>query len=106
MREGSKTNNRRLTSLILLIAIAYTATSLKGRILKKTGQSKYVARPQEKRRSEKRHSDFWVGLYGSMWLFAWDFCCDFIAIIMSQNPRHFNNYKRGLQARGLIEAVL
>ena len=106
MREGSKTNNRRLISLILLIAIAYTATSLKGQILKKTGQSKYVARPQEKRRSEKRHSDFWVGLYGSMWLFAWDFCCDFIAIIMSQNPRHFNNYKRGLQARGLIEAVL
>jgi hypothetical protein len=104
--EDSKANNRRLTSLILLIAMAYTATALKGQILKKTGQSKYVARLQEKRRVEKRHSDFWVGLYGSMWIIAWDFCLDLVEIIINRNSHHLNKYQKGLRAMSLIEASL
>ena len=65
--EGSKANNKRLTSLMLLIAIAYTCTALKGQIFRQKPQAKYIARLQEKRRTDKRHSDFWLGLYGSLW---------------------------------------
>jgi len=104
--EGSKANNRRLTSLILLIAIAYTDTALKGKFLKKTGQSKYMARLKDKRRIVRRHSDFWVGLYGSMWIIAWDLCLDLVQIMMNSNPHKLPNYQRGLNAMSLIEVSI
>ena len=104
--EGSKAKNQRLTSLILLIAIAYTATALKGKFLKQTGRSKYIARLQDKRRIERRHSDFWVGLYGSLWINAWEFCHYFVQIMISSNPQKRVYYQRGLNAMSLIEASL
>ncbi len=104
--EGSKANNRRLTSLILLIAIAYTDTALKGKFLKKTGQSKYMARLKSKRIIVRRHSDFWVGLYGSMWIIAWELCLDLVQIMINSNPHKLPNYQRGLNAMSLIEASI
>ncbi len=101
--EGSKVNNKRLTSLILLIAIAYTATSLKGKIFRQTHFSKYLARLTEKSRCDRRHSNFWIGLYGSLWIHAWDFCADFVRIMMNHNRRKLTNYKRGLHAMSIIE---
>ncbi len=59
--EGSKANNKRLTSLILLIAIAYTATSLRGKMFRQTHFAKYIARLTEKSRRDRRHSNFWIG---------------------------------------------
>ena len=103
--EGSKANTKRLTSLILLIAIAYTCTALKGQVFRKKHQAKYIARLQEKSRNEKRHSDFWLGLYGSLWINAWKFCADFVSIMMINNPHKLMNYQKGLTAMSLIEAV-
>ncbi len=100
--EGSKANNKRLNSLILLIAIAYTATSLKGKIFRQTHYSKYIARLTEKSRSHRRHSNFWIGLYGSLWIYAWEFCSDFISIMMKHNPQKLTNYQRGLHAMSII----
>ena len=92
--------------MVVLIAIAYTATALKGKFLKKTGQAKYIARLKDKKRVERRHSDFWVGLYGSMWINAWDFCCDLVQVMMNSSPHKRQNYQRGLTAMYLIEASL
>lgn len=103
--ECSKANNKRLTSLILLIAIAYTCTVLKGKVFRQNQTTKYIARLQEKQRTDKRHSDFWLGLYGSLWINAWDFCSDFVSIMMINNPHKLNNYQRGLTAMSLIESV-
>jgi hypothetical protein len=101
--EGSKANTQRLTSLILLIAIAYTATSLKGKKFRQTNQAKYLARLTEKSRRDRRHSNFWIGLYGSLWINAWDFCSDFVNIMIMNNPQKLSNYQRGLNAMSLIE---
>jgi hypothetical protein len=101
--EGSKANTPRLNSLILLIAIAYTATSLKGQRFRQTNQAKYLARLTEKSRLDRRHSNFWIGLYGSLWINAWEFCSDFISVMMNNNPQKLTNYKRGLKAMYLIE---
>jgi hypothetical protein len=101
--EGSKANAQRLTSLILLIAIAYTATSLKGKKFQQTNQAKYLARLTEKSRRDRRHSNFWIGLYGSLWINAWDFCSDFVSIMMINNPQKLRNYQRGFKAMSLIE---
>jgi len=72
--EGSKANTHRLTNLILLIAIAYTASALKGKSIKNKGYQKYISRLTEPKKYVRRHSDFWVGLYGQSWILAWDFC--------------------------------
>ena len=82
------------------------ASALKGKFLKKTGQAKYIARLKDKKRVERRHSDFWVGLYGSMWINAWDFCCDLVQVMMNSSPHKRQNYQRGLTAMSLIEASL
>jgi hypothetical protein len=103
--EGSKANTKRLTSLILLIAIAYTATPLKGQIFRQKHQAKYIGRLQEKQRTDKRHSNFWLGLYGSLWINAWEFCSEFVNIMMMNNSHKLTNYQRGLNAMSLIEAV-
>jgi hypothetical protein len=104
--EGSKANTRRLTSLILLIAIAYTATSLKGKTFRQTHQAKYLARLTEKSRRDKRHSNFWIGLYGELWINAWDFCFEFVDIMIKNNSQKLNNYTRGLKAMYLIKLAI
>jgi len=62
--EGSKASVERLTRVVLLIAIAYTCAGLFGRKIKQLGRQKYVSRLKELGRLDKRHSSFWVGLYG------------------------------------------
>lgn len=103
--EGSKANNQRLTSLILLIAIAYTNTALKGKFIKTTGQAKYIARLQDKRRIKRRHSNFWIGLYGAIWVEAWEYCQVNVQLMMNNNPQKFVYYQRGLKAMSLIDAL-
>ncbi len=66
--EGSKATIERLTSLVLIIALAYTCASLSGRKIKQLGQQKYVSRLTELGRTVRRHSSFWVGLYGQVWM--------------------------------------
>ncbi len=66
--EGSRANPQRLTNLILLIALAYTASVIKGKSIKNLGAQKYIARLTEAKRISKRHSNFWVGLYGNLWV--------------------------------------
>ena len=71
--EESRANIQRLTNLILLIALAYTASVLIGKSIKSSGYQKYIARIKEAQRSIRRHSDFWVGMYGTTWVIAWEF---------------------------------
>ena len=95
--EGSKANILRLTNLILLIAIAYTSASLKGKSFKNQGHQKYIARLTEAQRKFRRHSDFRVGLYGYNWVIAWDFCFLLVEKLMRINRHKINYYQRGLQ---------
>ncbi|MDJ0599256.1 MAG: IS4 family transposase [Crocosphaera sp.] len=96
--EGSKANTTRLTNLILLIAIAYTASALKGKSIKNKGYQKYISRLTEPKRQVRRHSDFWVGLYGQSWIYAWDFCSGITEELMELNWHKINEYKQGLKA--------
>jgi hypothetical protein len=64
--ERSHANNQRLSSLILLIALAYICAIIQGQNIKKMGVQKYVGRVTECGRSLRRHSSFWIGLLASM----------------------------------------
>ena len=72
--EGCQASPDKLTSLIILIALAMTSASLKRKRTQLQRQEKYICRPQEKGRNRRRHSKFWIGLYGENWLIAND-CC-------------------------------
>ena len=58
----------RLSSLILLIAIAYSCAVIQGQKIKTMGVPKYVGRLVEYGRSIRRPSSFWIGLYGQYWV--------------------------------------
>jgi hypothetical protein len=64
----------RLVRLILLIALAMTAAWLQGQRTQLQRQQSYVCRSQEKGRTRKRHSNFWIGLYGQNWSAAFHGC--------------------------------
>jgi hypothetical protein len=80
--EESKASVERLTSLVLLIALAYTCAGLRGQAIKYKRQQKYIGRLKELRRVTRRHSNFWVGLYGQMWIAALEFCNDWVRNLM------------------------
>ncbi len=58
--EGSQAKAQRLTNLILLIAIAYTASCLTGLKIRNTGHQEYINRLKLEGKNRPRHSYFWV----------------------------------------------
>ena len=103
--EGSQANTQRLTNLILLIALAYTTSVLKGKSIKNSGHQKYIARLTETQRAASRHSNFWLGLYGELWIIAWDFLVDLVRDMMNLSPQKILSYQRGIRAMNLIKMI-
>jgi hypothetical protein len=103
MREDCKASQERLNRIVLLIAIAYTCAGLAGQKIKQQGQQKYVNRLKELRRVEPRHSNFWLGLYGQMWIASMEFCGDLVRDLMSTRRNKLPFYQRGLSAMNLIQ---
>jgi hypothetical protein len=103
--EESKANEPRLTNLILLIAIGYTNQTLKGKIIKNKGIQKYIGRTTEKKRKIKRHSDFWIGLYGEIWLNNYDNYQEEIEKIMSINKNKLEFYHKGIKVKEKLEKL-
>jgi hypothetical protein len=46
------------------------------------GIQKYVGRLTEAKRLPRRHSSFWIGLYGQSWVVGREFCQEIIAELM------------------------
>ena len=74
--ESTHACGQRLMALILLITIAYTCAILVGRQSQSMGLQKYVGRLQELKRICRRHSLFWIGLYGQLWVGAMEYWSD------------------------------
>ncbi len=104
--EGSKAATERLTRLVLLIAIAYTCATLHGQTIKHKGVQNYVNRLKEVRRVEQRHSNFWVGLYGLMWIVSLEFCQDLVHKVMLTRRNKLSFFQRGLRAMSLIDTAI
>jgi hypothetical protein len=102
--EGSHASNHRLISLILIIAIAYSCAILQGRQIKSKGVQSYVCRLKESHRQERRHSTFWVGTYGELWLDIFFQCSKEVSQLMSLKPNKRLNFYRGLKAASLIQS--
>ena len=104
--EGTQANPQRLTNLILLIALAYTASCLVGLKIRKSGQTEYINRLKIEGHSRPRHSYFWTGLYGSTWVLAMDICWSWVEKLMQTACNKLPFYQKGLTAMKLIQSLV
>ncbi|OUL30351.1 hypothetical protein BV375_14325 [Nostoc sp. 106C] len=83
-----------------------------------------ICRTQEKNRTPKRHSNFWIGLYGESalgegfppqatanpkgqnWIVAWHECQIWVEELVSSIRNKHSFYQRGLRAMKLIQQAL
>lgn len=101
--EGSKASIERLTRLVLLIAIAYTYSTLKGKMIKVKGQKEYMGRLRKIKQSFSKNSNFWLGLYGDLWGIAREFIGEWVTELMRFHPNKLSFYQKGLRAMKIIQ---
>ncbi len=104
--EGSQASPQRLTNLILLIAIAYTASCLVGLKIRNTGHQEYINRLKLEGKNRPRHSYFWTGLYGTTWVLSMDICWDWVEKLMRTAINKLPFYLRGLKAMKQIQSLV
>jgi len=104
--EGSQANIERLTRLVLLIAIAYTHSTLKGQSIRRKNQIDYIGRMRKVKQTMTKNSNFWVGLSGSSWVVSSDFLRDWVEKIMRINLNKLPFYQRGQQAMFIIQQAV
>ena len=100
--EDSQASPDKLIALMILIPLAMTSAWLQGKKTKLQGQEKYICRIQETGRTRRRHSNFWVGSYGEIWLIAFDSCPQWVEPMLSfvRNKKLF--YQKGGRGIKLI----
>lgn len=100
--EKTQASDQRLNNLILLITLAYSCAVLQGQQIKRKGIQKYVGRVTEVRRSPRRHSSFWIGLYGQSWVIGMEFFQEIVNELMLIRRNKLPFFQRGLRAMSLI----
>ena len=100
--EDTNVSGDRLITLILLISIAYTSATISGQEIKRKGIQNYVGRVKETGRIERRHSSFYIGLYGRNWVNLVEPCQDLVTQLMKLNRNKLPFYQRGQRAMALI----
>lgn len=100
--EDTNVSGKRLVSLILLIAIAYSSATFKGQTIKHKGVQSYVGRVKEYGRIPRRHSSFYIGFYGQSWVNFMESCWVLVTKLMRLTRNKIEYYLRGLRAMELI----
>ena len=100
--EKCQGNNKRLLSLILRSAIAYTCAVKNDQNIAFKGIKEYVCRLKEHQRQARRHSNFWLGLYGSLWVENFQMCHCWVEHLMILTPNKLPFYQQGIRAKKLI----
>jgi hypothetical protein len=100
--EDTNVSGSRLISGILIISFADSIATFAGQEMKKKAVQKYVGRVKQRRRSTRRHSSFYVGLYGQTWVKFMDDCWELVEELMKLNRNKLEYYLRGIRAMELI----
>ncbi|QFS51365.1 IS4 family transposase [Nostoc sphaeroides] len=100
--EQTNVSGQRLISLIVLISLAYTSATISGQKIKRMGVQKYVGRIKEAGRTVRRHSSFYIGLYGSNWVNFMENSYELVAELLILSPNKRPYYQQGERAMRLI----
>ncbi|MFM6067361.1 MAG: IS4 family transposase, partial [Sphaerospermopsis kisseleviana] len=60
----------------------------------------------ENKRTGRRHSAFWIGLYGSSWIVSMNECQELVLEMMASVRNKMPFYQQGLRAVMLIQQPL
>ena len=104
--EETQVTGDRLMGLLVLMTIAYSMTTFQGKTIVKMGLQKYVGRVREKGRADRRHSSFYIGLYGHSWVDFYGDFWDCIIELMRLSPNKRPYYRKGLRAMELVLSAL
>ena len=104
--EGTNVTGDRLVVIVLLVAIAYTAATIQGKKIQQMGIQKSIGRVKEARRTERRHSNFYLGLSGQTWVNFVEQCADIVAELMRLVSNKWKYYQKGLRAMELVLSTL
>lgn len=80
-----------------------SAAWLQGQHTSTLGKSNYICRQKETQRTRRRHSNFWIGLYGQNWIAAFHLCQSWVEELLSVIRNKLPFYQRGLRALNLIQ---
>jgi hypothetical protein len=102
--EGTWVNQTCFLALVLLVTIAYSLATFYGESIKNMGTRNYVCRKLESNRSVERHSHFYIGLYGRLWVNAMNEWPDLIIQLTNLKPNKQRNFREGLNALSIIQS--
>ena len=103
--EDTNVSANRLISLLIVIALAYSLATFKGQNFKKKAVQKYVGRVKEYGRIQRRHSSFYIGLYGQTWVKFMESSWEIVTELMRLNRNKLEYYLRGMRAMELIASA-
>jgi hypothetical protein len=86
------------------VAIAYTISTDRGTHIRRKHVQQYVARVNPNRRV-RQHSNFWIGLYGTLWIDSMDAWSGWAERLMRLKPQKRSFFLRGLRALSLIQSA-
>ncbi|MEP0925240.1 IS4 family transposase [Leptolyngbya sp. FACHB-711] len=104
--ENCRATGQRFLALVLLVSIAYTLTTEQGKRIRRKQIQHYIGRVKEPNRAQKRHSNFWIGLYGQLWIASMDLWFTWAEELMHLKPQKRRFFRQGLRAMSLIHSVL
>jgi Transposase DDE domain len=104
--EDCHADLHRFTALLVLIAIAYSISTVRGGRIRKKQVQHYIGRVKEPNRTQNRHSQFWMGLYGSLWIDNLNLWSTLARKLMALKPQKRPFFQRGLNAIALIQSAL
>ncbi|MDT3676330.1 MAG: IS4 family transposase [Microcystis wesenbergii TW10] len=104
--EKTKVSEPRFLALVLLIAIAYSLNTIRGQQLNILPHRVYICRLKESNRSAERHSDFWIGTYGTFWVESMDIFSELALSLIRLKPQKNPYFSKGLTAMSLIKQAL
>lgn len=103
--EETRVTGDRLVGLLVLMTIAYSMTTFQGKTITKMGIQKYIGRVKEPGRTDRRHSSFYIGLYGHSWVDFYGDFWDCITGLMKLSPNKRPYYRKGIRAMELVLSV-
>lgn len=104
--EETLVTNERLVGLLVLMTLAYSMTTFQGKSITQMGIQKYIGRVKEAGRSHRRHSSFYIGLYGHRWVDFYGDSWDCMTQLMQLSPNKRPYYRKGMRAMELVLSVL
>lgn len=104
--EDCHADSPRFNALLVLIAIAYSIATLQGRRIRKKQVQRYIGRVKESKRTQNRHSNFWIGLYGKLWIEPLQLWSTLANKLMALKPQKRPFFQRGFNAISLIQSAL